>query len=163
MRKEKSQQLLNKLSSNERYNLLSFNYTTPCTKDSSCNIKRNIHGKLEDHPIIGIDSKNISPDSPVFRFTKTYRIMTLASEKQDKLLPQTVKTIVFYGHSFAPADYSYFTVSNNIFSKCSFRLISITNMHESIEIIVIITVTNHKLSKCKTLSNNILAPANGNK
>ena len=24
------------------------------------------------------------------------------------LLPQTVKTIVFYGHSFAPADYSYF-------------------------------------------------------
>lgn len=106
--KEKSQQLLNKLSSNERYNLLSFNYTTPCTKDSSCNIKRNIHGKLEDHPIIGIDSKNISPDSPVFRFTKTYRIMTLASEKQDELLPQTVKTIVFYGHSFAPADYSYF-------------------------------------------------------
>ncbi|WP_259693467.1 bacteriophage abortive infection AbiH family protein [Lactobacillus helveticus] len=106
--KEKSQQLLNKLSSNERYNLLSFNYTTPCTKDSSCNIKRNIHGKLEDHPIIGIDSKNISSDSPVFRFTKTYRIMTLASEKQDKLLPQTVKTIVFYGHSLAPADYSYF-------------------------------------------------------
>ena len=106
--REKSQQLLNKLSSNERYNLLSFNYTTPCKKDSSCNIKRNIHGKLEDHPIIGIDSKNISPDSPVFRFTKTYRIMTLASEKQDKLLPQTVKTIVFYGHSFYPADYSYF-------------------------------------------------------
>nr|WP_302051262.1 AbiH family protein [Lactobacillus helveticus] len=106
--KEKSQQLLNKLSSNERYNLLSFNYTTPCTKDSSCNIKRNIHGKLEDHPIIGIDSKNISSDSPVFRFTKTYRIMTLASEKQDKLLPKTVKTIAFYGHSLAPADYSYF-------------------------------------------------------
>lgn len=106
--REKSQQLLNKLSSNERYNLLSFNYTTPCTKDSSCNIKRNIHGKLEDHTIIGIDSKNIIPDSPVFRFTKTYRIMTLASEKQDKLLPQTVKTIVFYGHSFSPADYSYF-------------------------------------------------------
>ncbi len=106
--KEKSQQLLNKLSSNERYNLLSFNYTTPCTNDSSCNITRNIHGKLEDHPIIGIDSKNISPNSPVFRFTKTYRIMTLASEKQDKLLPKTVKTIAFYGHSLAPADYSYF-------------------------------------------------------
>ncbi|WP_180947786.1 AbiH family protein [Lactobacillus crispatus] len=106
--KEKSQQLLNKLSSNERYNLLSFNYTTPCTNDSSCNITRNIHGKLEDHPIIGIDSKNISSNSPVFRFTKTYRIMTLASEKQDKLLPKTVKTIAFYGHSLAPADYSYF-------------------------------------------------------
>ncbi|WP_260193453.1 AbiH family protein [Lactiplantibacillus plantarum] len=106
--KEKSQQLLNKLSHNECYNLLSFNYTTPCTNDSSCNITRNIHGKLEDHPIIGIDSKNISPNSPVFRFTKTYRIMTLASEKQDKLLPKTVKTIAFYGHSLAPADYSYF-------------------------------------------------------
>ncbi|WP_421501752.1 AbiH family protein [Lactiplantibacillus plantarum] len=106
--KEKSQQLLNKLSHNECYNLLSFNYTTPCTNDSSCNITRNIHGKLEDHPIIGIDSKNISPNSPVFRFTKTYRIMTLASEKQDKLLPKTVKNIAFYGHSLAPADYSYF-------------------------------------------------------
>ena len=106
--KEKSQQLLNKLCHDECYNLLSFNYTTPCTNDSSCNITRNIHGKLEDHPIIGIDSKNISPNSPVFRFTKTYRIMTLASEKQDKLLPKTVKTIVFYGHSLAPADYSYF-------------------------------------------------------
>lgn len=106
--KEKSQQLLKELSHNECYNLLSFNYTTPCTNDSLCNITRNIHGKLEDHPIIGIDSKNIDPNSPVFRFTKTYRIMTLTSEKQDKLLPNTVKTIAFYGHSLAPADYSYF-------------------------------------------------------
>ena len=106
--KEKSQQLLKELSHNERYNLLSFNYTTPCTSDSSCNITRNIHGRLEDHPIIGIDSKNISPNSPVFRFTKTYRIMSLASERQDKLLPETVKSIVFYGHSLAQADYSYF-------------------------------------------------------
>ncbi|KRL32801.1 hypothetical protein FD20_GL002221 [Liquorilactobacillus uvarum DSM 19971] len=106
--KEKSQQLLKELSHNECYNLLSFNYTTPCTNDSSCNITQNIHGRLEDHPIIGIDSKSIGPNSPIFRFTKTYRIMTLASEKRDKLLPQNVKNIVFYGHSLAPADYSYF-------------------------------------------------------
>ncbi|MFT8407188.1 MULTISPECIES: hypothetical protein [Lactobacillaceae] len=26
----------------------------------------------------------------------------------DKLLPKTVKIIAFYGHSLAPADYSYF-------------------------------------------------------
>lgn len=106
--KEKSQQLSKELAHNECYNLLNFNYTNPCTTDSSCNITRNIHGKLEDHPIIGIDSRNIDASSPVFRFTKTYRIMTLSGEKQDKLLPKTVKTLAFYGHSLAQADYSYF-------------------------------------------------------
>lgn len=106
--KEKSQQLLKELAHDECYNLLNFNYTSPCTTDSSCNITRNIHGKLEDHPIIGIDSRNIDASSPVFRFTKTYRIMTLSGEKQDKLLPKTVKTLAFYGHSLAQADYSYF-------------------------------------------------------
>lgn len=34
--------------------------------------------------------------------------MTLANDKQDKLLPKSIKNIVFYGHSLAPADYSYF-------------------------------------------------------
>jgi hypothetical protein len=105
---EKSQQLLNELSLDEPYNLLSFNYTIPCIENSTCNTIRNIHGKLENHPIIGIDSKGVDSNSPIFRFTKTYRIMTLANEKQDKLLPKSIKTIAFYGHSLAPADYSYF-------------------------------------------------------
>lgn len=106
--KKSSKHLLEELSHNECYNLLSFNYTAPCINDSICNIVRNIHGKLENHPIIGIDSKGIDPNSPIFRFTKTYRIMTLANDKQDKLLPKSIKNIVFYGHSLAPADYSYF-------------------------------------------------------
>ena len=87
---------------------MTFNYTSPRTSATSWNIVRNIHGKLENHPIIGIDSKSIDPSSPIFRFTKTYKIMTLASKKQDMLLPKSIKIIAFYGHSLAPADYSYF-------------------------------------------------------
>lgn len=106
--KDYSEQLLQKLVNNECYNLLSFNYTSPYVESTSFNTVRNIHGKLDNCPIIGIDSKGIVADSPVFRFTKTYRIMTLASDKQDRLLPKSIKTIAFYGHSLAPADYSYF-------------------------------------------------------
>ncbi|WP_076657699.1 AbiH family protein [Lactiplantibacillus plantarum] len=104
----KSQQLLNCLANEERYNLLSFNYTTPGQNGTQCNVIRNIHGKIGNQIIIGIDSASIDPNSIIFRFTKTYRIITLASDRQDKILPTTVKTIVFYGHSLAQADYSYF-------------------------------------------------------
>lgn len=103
-----NKRLMDQLNNTENSNVLSFNYTL-----TNINVKKNIyfkaiHGSLSDHPIIGIDSKDILPNSPLFRFTKTYRIMTLANDKQDKLLPKSIRTIAFYGHSLAPADYSYF-------------------------------------------------------
>lgn len=99
---------LNSTNENSSFNLLTFNYTIPDLDELDCNFKKNIHGILNKGPIIGIDSSNLSPDEPAFRFTKTYRIMNLANGTSDMLLPKSIKLITFYGHSLAEADYAYF-------------------------------------------------------
>lgn len=106
---------LGALTSNTRYNLLNFNYTQP--QDDQQNVTRNIHSTLDNGPIIGIDSNEVIASSEVFKFTKTYRIMKLAiKEGKSELMPSTLDKIVFYGHSLASADYSYF---QSIFDICN--------------------------------------------
>lgn len=104
---EKCKSLIKKIKGGERFNLLSFNYTTP---DVGMEHRVNIHGDLDGDIIMGIDSENISAQSQLslFKFTKTYRVMTQSAQRQDIVLSKDIKTISFFGHSLAAADYSYF-------------------------------------------------------
>lgn len=111
----KANERIDKLTNNERTNILSFNYTSPFKDSSNIVNFRNVHGDLDHHCIIGIDQVSINgngnrdDDEYNYRFTKTYRIMQLASDRQEKhILNKNIKSIVFYGHSLAAADYSYF-------------------------------------------------------
>jgi hypothetical protein len=106
---------LEELSNGETYNQLNFNYTR--VKSKNMNIRRNIHSTLQHGPIIGIDSDKVFADSRIYKFTKTYRIMKLAlGTDESELIPKSIHKIIFYGHSLAPADYSYF---QSIFDKCN--------------------------------------------
>lgn len=109
-----SNNLLEELSNGESYNLLNFNYTR--VESTNMNIQRNVHSTLQNGPIIGIDSDKILADTRVYKFTKTYRIMRLAMGRDNsELIPNTIDKLIFYGHSLAHADYSYF---QSIFDKC---------------------------------------------
>lgn len=119
--------LISKLTKNNKYNLLSFNYTyysklvssthssilgttSPASRKTcpnDCVIYKNIHGNLNDHIIIGIDESGINERDPLYKFTKTNRIMGL-EDQEESCLSKSIKEIVFYGHSLAKADYSYF-------------------------------------------------------
>lgn len=119
--------LISKLTKDNKYNLLSFNYTyyselipaahnsilgttSPATRKicpNDCVIYKNIHGNLNDHIIIGIDESDINEKDPLYKFTKTYRIMGL-EDQEGSCLSKSIKEITFYGHSLAKADYSYF-------------------------------------------------------
>ncbi|MCH5464080.1 AbiH family protein [Levilactobacillus tujiorum] len=103
-----SEQLLKEISNGETFNLLSFNYTEPTDTIYDLDQKANVHGTLKSHPIIGIDSRQVQANSPWLRFTKTYRIMSLAKDREMTVLERSINTICFYGNSLAPADYSYF-------------------------------------------------------
>ena len=104
---KKAKEILNKLSHGEPFNILSFNYTIPTALDNY-NL-RNIHGDLNGNIIIGIDQSAAKDNENDYLFTKTYRIMELANDKKERhSLNPNIKSIVFYGHSLAAADYSYF-------------------------------------------------------
>lgn len=118
--------------SDERYCILSFNYTFfPSErleqKDDlkemylvryiedlpNCTFYKNIHGKLgkqNSNVIIGIDEKDIEPQDELYKFTKTYQLFEFDNDGNEKNLglPIGVKKIKFFGHSLAEADYSYF-------------------------------------------------------
>ncbi|GEO64362.1 AbiH family protein [Companilactobacillus nantensis] len=112
--KSETKNILEKLSERESYNQLNFNYTIAESK--SINIRRNIHSTLRHKPIIGIDADKVFADNRIYKFTKTYRIMRLAMNSDDsELVPKSIAKIIFYGHSLAQADYSYF---QSIFDKC---------------------------------------------
>ncbi|WP_334341495.1 AbiH family protein [Companilactobacillus sp. HBUAS56275] len=113
--KPETEEVLERLSDGNLYNLLNFNYTM--VKSENTNIRRNIHSTLGNKPIIGIDADKVFADNRVYKFTKTYRIMRLAMRTDDsELIPQSINEIIFYGHSLAQADYSYF---QSIFDKCN--------------------------------------------
>ncbi len=119
--------ILYKLTEGRKYNLLSFNYTyfskallstttsnlgmiSPVVEKMhpiNCVVSKNIHGDLDDHIIIGIDELSINESDPLYRFTKTYRILGL-EDHEESCLSKSIKEIIFYGHSLAKADYSYF-------------------------------------------------------
>jgi len=99
----------------EYVQVIDFNYTNPFLRNvskSDLSISH-VHGSLEKGDIIfGIDSQNIKPSSPDYKFTKTYRqlIGNYASRPDNPSLPNknTLECIVFYGHSLSKADYAYF-------------------------------------------------------
>ena len=106
--KIKSSNLARTLADNKNFNLLNFNYTTFACEN--CLFSRNIHGTLNrnSHPIIGIDSSVITSRSLLYKFTKTYRIMSTSSAKHQDILTHTTTKVIFFGHSLSEADYSYF-------------------------------------------------------
>ena len=90
-------------------NVITFNYTD-YLKDYF-KVFVNIHGTTEN-PIFGIDSKEAEENHQYIYFTKTSRVLEANIEKKeiDSPLPDIAYTgeIVFFGHSLAEADYSYF-------------------------------------------------------
>ncbi|WGF84238.1 AbiH family protein [Lactiplantibacillus plantarum] len=107
--------ILGELSQNGEFNLLNFNYTQP--EVSNLQVSRNIHSVLNNRPIFGIDSDKVHANEPYYKFTKTYRIMRLATTSEDKqLLASSIDKIAFYGHSLSEADYSYFQAIFDFYS-----------------------------------------------
>lgn len=90
-------------------NVITFNYTD-YLKDYF-EVFVNIHGTTEN-PIFGIDSKEAEEDQQYIYFTKTSRVLEANIEKKEIISPLTdipyTEEIVFFGHSLAEADYSYF-------------------------------------------------------
>lgn len=99
--------------------ILSFNYTKPKLiwgKDHVSVHAVNIHGRLDDEIIIGIDGKDRMTNMLALPFTKTYRLMSRKKRLRydssytdhGALICGKVDAIKFYGHSLSEADYSYF-------------------------------------------------------
>ncbi len=101
---------------NNKVYYLNFNYTLPIVKQLSRN-GTNVHGYTGDDAdnncgeiIIGIDQEEIDVNGSEYVFTKTYRKLFLKQDLISQPLPskKLVKRIIFFGHSYGKADYSYF-------------------------------------------------------
>lgn len=89
--------------------VLTFNYTIVAGSPSGKFHSVNIHGTLDNSDIIvGVDGSQVMEDPVVLPFTKTYRVMSTGGRGLHEALPGSVSTILFFGHSLAQADYSYF-------------------------------------------------------
>lgn len=95
--------------------ILSFNYTSPfgCSNNKlGIESTRNVHGILgETDTIFGIDGKEVGEGDPALPFTKTYRLLSLKPYSDGQLIKlgeNGTSYIKIFGHSLAPADYSYF-------------------------------------------------------
>lgn len=95
--------------------VLSFNYTTPFGFDNwrlGIEATRNVHGVLGETDIIfGIDGKDVPADDPALPFTKTYRLLSLKTSGNGRVIKTGNEGTTFikvFGHSLASADYSYF-------------------------------------------------------
>lgn len=110
-----------------RFNILSFNYTTPWKGSSDAEIIKylfksvNIHGELsnDDGIIFGVDDKKLLPTQNEYIFTKLSRTLDLNTKSKsritfDELLSSNIENVVFYGHSLSIADNGYFKM---IFDK----------------------------------------------
>lgn len=99
--------------------VLSFNYTNVAESyfdKGDDGVFVNIHGKLGEDIIFGIDGKDCMDNPVAAPFTKTYRLMLrggsrtggLVSTANSSNLQDATDVIKFYGHSLGKADYSYF-------------------------------------------------------
>ncbi len=99
--------------------VLSFNYTSIAENHfdkGDDGVFVNIHGKLGEDIIFGIDGKDCMDNPIAVSFTKTYRLMLrggsrtggLISTANSSNLQDATDVIKFYGHSLGRADYSYF-------------------------------------------------------
>lgn len=111
----------------EKFNILSFNYTTPWKKSGNPELFKNlfesinIHGELSNNNgmIFGIDDKKLLPTQDEYIFAKISRTLDLNTKNNsritfDKLLSSNIENVIFYGHSLSIADYGYFRM---IFEK----------------------------------------------
>ena len=108
--------------SEDKYYLINFNYTEFSSKREKAKfeikrsprkikvIQQNVHGVYYDKVIFGIDQSSIEASSDEYMFTKTFRKMDYYENFENIPLPnkEDVSEIIFYGHSLAEADYSYF-------------------------------------------------------
>ncbi len=104
----------------QKANVLSFNYTRvglPYIQNFSH--FKNVHGTVmngdNSEIIFGIDSIDISPDDPIYIFTKTFRVSLLENYlnnspniKKNTISLKDIEEIIIYGHSLNKQDYSYF-------------------------------------------------------
>lgn len=117
----------NHFAADEKFNILSFNYTTPWKKSSDPELFKNlfesinIHGELSNNNgmIFGIDDKKLLPTQDEYIFAKISRTLDLNTKNNsritfDKLLSSNIENVIFYGHSLSIADYGYFRM---IFEK----------------------------------------------
>lgn len=99
--------------------VLNFNYTTPyeyCLDPHNDLVNPlNIHGRLDDEIVFGIDGSDCMSDAMALPFTKTYRIMSMGMDDViDIVFPPgstcgwETMTMKFFGHSLSKPDYSYF-------------------------------------------------------
>lgn len=106
---------------NSKFNILSFNYTTPWKDSSEGKIINdffksvNIHGELfnDDGIIFGVDDKKLLPTQNEYIFTKLSRTLDLNTKSKSRitfseLLSSNIENVVFYGHSLSIADNGYF-------------------------------------------------------
>lgn len=156
---DRANSLLDKLLSVERVNphewdifesILSFNYTFPQQVSMKCSEQFsyvNVHGRLADSSetdiIIGIDAADCWGSVMAMPFTKTFRLMGIGAPYLDEVLhiptgekyDTTMDLLKFYGHSLAPADYSYFQSifdSVNLYSGGT-RLIFFYREHDDVD------------------------------
>ena len=100
--------------------VLSFNYTRPFTDrivGPGLNEKDvlNIHGRLSNGLIFGVDGSDCMGDEDALPFTKTYRVAIAGTHISRNIfrpapsgMNSTTRFIKFYGHSLGEPDYSYF-------------------------------------------------------
>lgn len=104
--------------------ILSFNYTRPIDCDTLAFhvmamlliTYKNVHGELgRNNIVIGVDATQFKDKPYALPFTKTYRLLALDPVKENSLLhtkpsyaDDSTRIIKVFGHSLAPADYSYF-------------------------------------------------------
>jgi hypothetical protein len=108
-----------------KVDILSFNYTEPLSgffaaSDISFELSKyeNVHGVLGQNIIIGFDysmlinaNREHEPEyeNAFQHMTKTYRKLIDSRAKQaPSIIEEDIQVIVFYGHSLAKADWSYF-------------------------------------------------------
>lgn len=122
--------------SDDKFNILSFNYTKPWDYIKPWDYggdyfgifknlitTQNIHGIIDgefSHIIFGIDDETIKPSANEYIFTKASRTLDLYTNTQstssldhkelNSIFPLTIKRLVFYGHSLSKADFSYFRI-----------------------------------------------------
>ncbi|ANZ66007.1 AbiH family protein [Secundilactobacillus paracollinoides] len=106
----KANKLLNALADNKKFNLLSFNYTSPENVNDNCAKTRHVHGSLLNHPIMGINPQLVDPTSKNFHFTKLSRIFSSKESgfTNTQIFDDSINQIMFYGHSLTQADWNYF-------------------------------------------------------
>lgn len=95
--------------------IINFNYTSIVqnfAKYHRIPIEVNVHGRYDKVTIFGIDQRECDVDKGEYIFSKTYR--KISENTMSMSLPQRMddsnvrQELIFYGHSLASADYSYF-------------------------------------------------------